>query len=94
MWIFFGVIFIGTYFTYKAPVDLLALIANIFYNVAAFQDNDKGLRWITMCGTVFFITYNYLIFSPAMIMLESIFLSSNIVGYCRFYLKPNLINKK
>lgn len=89
MWGFLALVLGITALTYSAPTDLLALAANIVFNYAAFRPQDKALRQWTMLGTSIWIGFNLIIFSPAGIVLETIFLLSNITGYYRFYIRPN-----
>lgn len=86
-WIFLVLVFIGSYFTYQSSTDFIVIIANIIFNFAAFQEKDKDLRKQVMLGCLFIIAYNFIIFSPAAIVLEIFFLLSNMVGYWRFYLR-------
>lgn len=72
---------------YSGPLDILAWGCNVIFTLASFQKTDRLLRKTMMCGTSLWIIYNILIFSPAAVMLESIFLTSNVVGYYRFYIR-------
>ncbi len=88
--IMYGFLFLATlvfFYNYKAPTDILALFCNYLFTIAGFQKSDKHLRQVMMCGTSCWIVFNILIFSPAAVFLESVFLTSNFVGYYRFYIK-------
>jgi hypothetical protein len=85
MWGFLGLLLVVAGLLYEKPIDLIALTANIIFNYAAFRPHDKTLRLWTMLGTSIWIFFNLLIFTPAGIFLESVFLLSNIAGYLRFY---------
>lgn len=87
MWGFLGLMLIVTGLTYEKPIDLIAITANIIFNYAAFRPNDKSLRLWTMLGTSIWISFNILIFTPAGIFLESVFLLSNMAGYYRYYIR-------
>ncbi len=87
MWFFLFLVAAGAYVSYESPKDIIELIANSVWGIAAFQVKDKNLREQTMIGSVFHIIYNVLVLSPAAIVLEIFFLFSNIVGYWRFYLR-------
>lgn len=87
MWLF---LFTGagiTLWQYQVPVDILAFVATIFFTLAGFRKTDKALRLTMMGGTSIWIIYNLLIFSPAAVILESIFLTSNFIGYYRYYIR-------
>ena len=88
-WMYILAIGILTIFvlTYEKPLDFLILIAMLIFNVGIFQKNDKQLRQIELFGAQFVLVYNLLIFSPAMVMFELFMITSNIIGYYRYYLK-------
>ena len=91
-WIYWKYIFIAafcatTIIFYKDYYDILILIAMSLSTIASFKKEDRWLRLFMMGGTSTTISYNLLIFSPVWVLLEWIFLISNIVGYWRYYLK-------
>ena len=87
MWGFLVLILVVAGLTYEKPIDLIAITANVIFNYAAFRPNDKTLRLWTMLGTSIWISFNILIFTPAGIFLESVFLLSNLAGYYRYYIR-------
>ncbi len=87
MWGFMGLVIAIAVLMYEKPIDLIAIAANLVFNYAAFRPNDKSLRLWTMLGTSIWISFNILIFTPAGIFLESVFLLSNIIGYYRYYIR-------
>ncbi len=89
MWGFFLLVIGASFLTYEKPVDLVALLANLIFNYAAFRPNDKSLRLWTMLGTSIWIFFNIIVFTPAGVALESFFLISNLVGYYRYYINPH-----
>ncbi len=72
---------------YRTPLDIMALACSSLFAVASFQPTDKQLRQLMMAGSILWIIYQLLIFSPAAVILSSIFLSSNLIGYYRFYIR-------
>ena len=91
-WVYWKYIFIGifcltTLIFYKDAYDFLILIAMSFSTIASFRKDDHSLRLFMMAGTITTISYNTLIFSPVWVLLEWIFLMSNLVWYYRHYLK-------
>lgn len=76
--------------TYKNPADLVMLTGSLISCYGTFRNNDRELRLWIMLATSLIILYNILIFSPAAIMLDSIFLISNIIGYYRYYIKSKI----
>jgi len=73
--------------TYQAPSDIIVYMGILFIIIGNFQKHDKDLRRIMMVGTSCILTYNIIIFTPMGIVVEAIFLSSNIVGYYRHYMR-------
>ncbi len=88
-WIFFFIFFysLATYIFFKDIYDFLILFALSFSTIASFQKDDKVLRYFMSWGTLITIFYNFLIFSPVWVLLESIFLWSNLVGFYRHYIR-------
>ena len=41
-----------------------------------------------LIGTSLWIVHNFLAGSPGAVLMEAIFISSNLVGYFRFYIRP------
>ena len=71
--------------TFSSLTALLPTIAAINSTYACFLKNDQSLRLRMMFTTLLFITYFIIIKSPVACMLEIGFLTSNIVGYLRYY---------
>lgn len=55
---------------------------------ASFQGKDFTLRLLMIVGTVCWIVHNLLAFSPLAVVMETVFLISNLVGLWRFYANP------
>jgi len=72
--------------TYTSVVSLLSLSGSIFQTVAAFSKADKQLRQLMIIGTMFWMMHNLLINSPLAVLMEIVFLCSNLVAYYRFYI--------
>ena len=77
-----------TFFTYAGLASIISCTAALIQNVAAFSNNDKRLRQLMIVGTSLWLTHNIVIGSPTAVLLEALFLSSNLIGYYRYYLKP------
>lgn len=76
-----------TFFTFSGAVSLLGLAGTIFQTTASFNGNDKKLRQLMMIGTSLWLLHNYLVGSPMAVLMEVVFISSNLVGYYRFYIR-------
>ncbi|PID70303.1 hypothetical protein CSB37_02870 [bacterium DOLZORAL124_38_8] len=85
LFLFLGINIISGIYLYSHSTDIITILALVFITVGSFQKNDQYLRLIMMPGTALFILYNYLIWSPVAVLLESALLTSNIVGYLRHY---------
>jgi hypothetical protein len=76
-----------TVFTYEGLLSILSCGASLIQTTAAFCRNDKILRQTMIIGTVVWITHNVLAESPGAVLLESLFLCSNLAGYYRYYIR-------
>jgi Bacterial inner membrane protein len=85
MYLFISLQLLLTVFLFKDIYDLLPFISSSLVTVAAFQKNDLLLRQVMMLASMVLISYNVLIFTPVGVLLEVVFLGSNIVGYWRYY---------
>lgn len=74
--------------TYEGFLSILGCSGGIFGTVASFCKEDKLLRQLMLIGTCLWIVHNFLAGSPAAVLMEAIFISSNLVGYFRFYIRP------
>lgn len=85
---FFLVVFLfPLIFNFTHYLDILIFIGVYIAVIAKFQKNDKLIRILTMIGTLFIIIYNAVIFTPFGVLLELMYLISNIAGYYKFYIK-------
>jgi hypothetical protein len=71
--------------TYQSPIQYLLLIASLLATWAIFQPKDRVIRIVFMVTTVLWLIHNVWIATYGGILLEALFLVSNIVGYARFY---------
>lgn len=72
-------------FTYQSPVSLLALLAVFFGTYGSFHPDDRVLRRFIMMGNTSWLVHNLLVGSPVGTLMEGAFLTSNALGYWRFY---------
>lgn len=78
---------ISSVLTYSGLVSVISCLGSIFQTIAAFNKDDRRLREFMIIGTAFWLLHNYLIGSPTAVVMEVLFISSNLVGYYRFYYK-------
>lgn len=76
------------FFTYAGLLSILGCAGGLFGTVASFCKEDKLLRQLMLIGTILWIVHNVLAGSPGAVLMEAIFISSNLVGYFRFYIRP------
>ncbi len=72
--------------TFTDPLSLLSCIGSCLQTKAAFSQQDKALRFWMIIGTSFWLTHNALAQSPTAVLMEALFISSNLMGYYRFYI--------
>ena len=75
-------------FTWQSWVSFIALSATLLQTYASFQGKDFTLRILMIVGTIGWIAHNILVFSPLAVVMETVFLISNLVGLWRFYAHP------
>lgn len=74
--------------TYSGPLSLLTCCGSLFGTAACFSSHDKRLRQLMLIGTSLWLLNNILIGSPMAVLMESLFICSNLLGYYRFYIRP------
>ncbi|MEY2689637.1 MAG: hypothetical protein RL375_3836 [Pseudomonadota bacterium] len=74
--------------TYAGIASILSCTGSLIQTFGAFSADDKRLRQLMMLGTGFWLCHNALVGSPAAVLMEVLFLSSNVVGYYRHYIRP------
>lgn len=86
--IFICATIIATVFTYEGLLSILGFAGSIFGTSACFCKDDKILRQLMLMGTILWLIHNIIAGSPGAVLMEIIFISSNIVGYFRYYVRP------
>lgn len=77
-----------SFVTFAGTLSILSCLGSVFGTTGTFCRNDKQLREFMLIGTCLWLIHNILAASPAAVLMEALFISSNLVGYYRFYLKP------
>jgi Bacterial inner membrane protein len=88
MLLFVAATIVLTAVSYNGLLSLLAGSGGCFGTVASFCKDDKRLRQLMLVGTSLWIVHNYLAGSPGAVLMEAIFIASNVVGYVRYYILP------
>jgi hypothetical protein len=87
MALFMGVTLAITFFSFNGILSILSCLGALFGTAATFCKDDKRLRQIILIGTSLWLIHNILAKSPTAVLMEALFITSNLVGYYRFYLK-------
>jgi len=88
MGLFLVATIISSILTYEGVLSILSCAGGIFGTIASFCKEDKRLRQLMLIGTSLWTVHNFLAGSPGAVLMEIIFISSNLVGYFRFYIRP------
>jgi len=86
-YLFCGASIISTSVTYTGLVSVVSCVASLFQTVAAFNKDDRRLRELMIIGTALWLIHNYMVGSPTAVVMEVLFISSNLIGYYRYYIK-------
>jgi hypothetical protein len=79
LFLFIGCNTISLFFTYTARIDLLCYIGLTIFMIGNFQEDNKVMRKLMLCGSPFALLYNVLIPSPMGALNEVIFLAGNLL---------------
>ena len=74
-----------TLVTFSGLLSLISFAANATQTCAAFCPNDRRLRQLMLIGTSIWLLNNALIGSPTAVLMELLFIGSNLLGYYRYY---------
>ena len=85
---FVAAVLIVSVLTYEGLLSILGCSGAVVGTVASFSKTDKRLRQLMLVCTAIWILHNYLAGSPGAVLMELIFISSNLVGYFRYYIRP------
>ncbi|MDC5807814.1 YgjV family protein [Vibrio europaeus] len=73
--------------TFTGLTSIIGCMGSVLQTLAAFQENDRRLRELMIIGTALWLLHNYLVGSPTAVLMEVLFISSNLFGYYRYYFK-------
>ncbi len=85
MYVFFGLIGIGFFFSYKSPIGFLGLFGTLSATYGSFQRSEQRLRVFHMLSNVSWMVHNIVVGTPVAAVTEATFLTSNVLGYWRFH---------
>ncbi|MGE4558889.1 MAG: YgjV family protein [Desulfobulbus sp.] len=73
--------------TFHGLLSVLSCLGAVCGTIGSFCREDKHLRLVMMCATSLWLVHNILAGTPTAVLMEALFLSSNLLGYYRFYLR-------
>ncbi|GIU08741.1 hypothetical protein TUM4261_15920 [Shewanella sp. c952] len=71
--------------TFSGVLSVLSFLGSSLQTIAAFCKNDRRLRQLMLIGTSVWLINNAVLGSPAAVVMEILFISSNIIAYYRYY---------
>ncbi len=72
-------------FTFHGVLSILSCFGSIFGTMGSFCREDKRLRQVMLIATSLWLVHNCLAGTPAAVLMEVLFIGSNLVGYYRYY---------
>ena len=87
LYLFLFVSVVSFIVTFQGPLSVLSMVAVLLGTYGSFQPTDRVLRIYLMLGNVTWLLHNILALTPVGILMEACFLTSNLIGYWRFYRK-------
>lgn len=73
--------------TFHGLLSILSCLGSIFGTIGSFCREDKRLRQLLFIATSLWLVHNCLAGTPTAVLMEALFLSSNLVGYYRYYIR-------
>ncbi len=90
MGLFVSASFVSSALTFQGLLSIISCLGAVFQTLGAFCNEDKQLRQLMIIGTLFWLIHNIMAASPGAVVMEVLFLTSNLIGYYRFYMKKGL----
>ena len=73
--------------TFHGLLSIFSGLGSVFGTVASFCRSDRTLRLMMMGATSLWLVHNWLAGTPMAVLMEALFLGSNMLGFYRFYLR-------
>jgi hypothetical protein len=71
--------------TFHGILSILSCLGSISGTIASFSREDKQLRQVLFLASSLWLIHNWLAGSPTAVLLEAVFIGSNLLGYYRYY---------
>lgn len=85
MFIFLSLNTLVMMLTFSGMLSLLSFAGSSIQTMAAFCQSDRRLRKLMLIGTSIWLINNTLVGSPAAVLMELLFIGSNLIAYHRYY---------
>ena len=73
--------------TFHGLLSVFSGLGSVFGTVGSFCRSDRTLRLVMMGATSLWLIHNSLAGTPMAVLMEALFLGSNMLGFYRFYLR-------
>ncbi|USD35863.1 MULTISPECIES: YgjV family protein [Ferrimonas] len=84
-WVFLLLTLPLTLLSWAGLPSLLSATGSALQTLSAFQRDDKRLRLGMIAGISFWLAHNIVVGSPMAIAMETLFITSNLIGLWRFH---------
>lgn len=71
--------------TFHGVLSVLSCLGSVFGTIGSFCKDDKQLRQVLLVATSLWLLHNWLAGTPTAVLMEALFISSNLLGYYRYY---------
>jgi hypothetical protein len=73
--------------TFHGILSVLSCLGSIFGTIGSFCTDNKRLRQMFMAASGLWLLHNILAGTPVAVLTEILFLTGNLLGYYRYYLR-------
>ena len=94
MYLFLAITIAVGWFTYSAPVNVLAILAGLLGVVGTFQSDDKRLRKVMLSSSTAIEFHDFLVWTPVGFLVDLTVGASNIIGYYRYYISDSAAERE
>ncbi|NLX18433.1 MAG: YgjV family protein [Desulfobulbus sp.] len=85
MFFFIGATVLVAGLTFQGLLSVLSCLGAVFGTISTFSRDDRRLREIMLIGTSLWLVHNIIARTPTAVLMEALFIGSNLLGYYRFY---------
>jgi hypothetical protein len=85
MAVFLGASVLVAALTFHGVLSILSCLGSMFGTIGSFCKEDKQLRQVLLIATSLWLIHNWVAGSPTAVLMEALFISSNLLGYYRYY---------